>query len=164
MTRPCRRRGEQVQNSEGQLIKIPPARIGLSTSSVYPESTSSAFELARRLGYDGVEIMIGIDPVAADIDAVEKPDYHGVPMLAIHSPCLLITQRVWGTDPLVQAGAIGRGGAQARRGHRRGSSPFRWQRDYARGFVRGVRFGEHVSLALNTRWRAEGIRSRMGSH
>ena len=89
-----------MQNSEGQLIKIPPARIGLSTSSVYPESTSSAFELARRLGYDGVEIMIGIDPVAADIDAVEKlRDYHGVPVLAIHSPCLLITQRVWGTDP-----------------------------------------------------------------
>ena len=79
-------------NSEGQLIKIPPARVGLSTSSVYPESTSSAFELARRLGYDGVEIMIGIDPVAADIDAVEKlRDYHGVPVLAIHSPCLLIT-------------------------------------------------------------------------
>jgi hypothetical protein len=67
---------------------------------VYPESTSSAFELARRLGYDGVEIMVGIDPVAADIDAVEKlRDYHGVPVLAIHSPCLLITQRVWGTDP-----------------------------------------------------------------
>ena len=44
--------------------------------------------------------MIGIDPVAADIDAVEKlRDYHGVPVLAIHSPCLLITQRVWGTDP-----------------------------------------------------------------
>ena len=84
-------------NSEGQLIKIPPARVGLSTSSVYPESTSSAFELARRLGYDGVEIMIGIDPVAADIDAVEKlRDYHQVPVLAIHSPCLLITQRVWG--------------------------------------------------------------------
>jgi sugar phosphate isomerase/epimerase len=87
-------------NSEGQLIKIPPARVGLSTTSVYPESTSSAFELARRLGYDGVEIMVGIDPVAADIDAVEKlRDYHEVPVLAIHSPCLLITQRVWGTDP-----------------------------------------------------------------
>ena len=38
------RGAELVQNSEGQLIKIPPARIGLSTSSVYPESTSSAFE------------------------------------------------------------------------------------------------------------------------
>ena len=26
-------------------------------------------------------------------------DYHQVPVCAIHAPCLLITQRVWGTDP-----------------------------------------------------------------
>ena len=37
-------------NTEGQLIKVPAAKVGLSTSSVYPETTSSAFELARRLG------------------------------------------------------------------------------------------------------------------
>ena len=133
-------------NSEGQLIKIPPARVGLSTSSVYPESTSSAFELARRLGYDGVEIMVGIDPVAADIDAVEKlRDYHGVPVLAIHSPCLLITQRVWGTDPWVKlersAEAALRLDADVVVVH----PPFRWQRDYAKGFVEGVR-----DLAENT--------------
>jgi hypothetical protein len=106
-------------NSEGQLIRIPPARIGLSTSSVYPESTSSAFELARRLGYDGVEIMIGIDPVAADMDAVEKlRDYHGVPVLSIHSPCLLISQRVWGTDPWASSSG------QSRR--HAGSTPMWW--------------------------------------
>ena len=127
-------------NSQGQPIKIPPARVGLSTSSVYPESTSSAFELARRLGYDGVEIMVGIDPVAADIDAVEKlRDYHGVPVLAIHSPCLLITQRVWGTDPWAKlersAEAAQRLDANVVVVH----PPFRWQRDYARGFVEGVR-------------------------
>jgi sugar phosphate isomerase/epimerase len=127
-------------NSQGQPIKIPPARVGLSTSSVYPESTSSAFELARRLGYDGVEIMVGIDPVAADIDAVEKlRDYHGVPVLAIHSPCLLITQRVWGTDPWAKlersAEAAQRLNANVVVVH----PPFRWQRDYARGFVEGVR-------------------------
>ena len=38
------------------------AKIGLSTASVYPESTASCFELAARLGYDGVELMVGIDP------------------------------------------------------------------------------------------------------
>jgi len=120
-------------NSEGHLIKIPPARVGLSTSSVYPESTSSAFELARRLGYDGLEVMVGID-------AVEKlRDYHGVPVLAIHSPCLLITQRVWGTDPWAKlersAEAAQRLDANVVVVH----PPFRWQRDYARGFVEGVR-------------------------
>jgi sugar phosphate isomerase/epimerase len=149
-------------NSEGQLIKIPPARVGLSTSSVYPESTSSAFELARRLGYDGVEIMVGIDPVAADIDAVEKlRDYHQVPVLAIHSPCLLITQRVWGTDPWAK---LERSVEAARRldadvvvVH----PPFRWQRDYARGFVEGVRrLAESTGILLSVEnmypWRTPG--------
>jgi sugar phosphate isomerase/epimerase len=156
------RGAELVQNSEGQLIRIPPARIGLSTSSVYPESTSSAFELARRLGYDGLEIMIGIDPVAADIDAVEKlRDYHGVPVLAIHSPCLLITQRVWGTDPWSKlersAEAARRLGADVVVVH----PPFRWQRDYARGFVDGVRrLAESTGILMSVEnmfpWRTPG--------
>jgi sugar phosphate isomerase/epimerase len=119
---------------------VPSAKVGLSTSSVYPETTASGFELARRLGYDGVEVMVGIDPVAADIDAVEKlRDYHGVPVLAIHAPCLLITQRVWGTDPWAK---LERSAEAARRldadvvvVH----PPFRWQREYARNFVEGIR-------------------------
>jgi sugar phosphate isomerase/epimerase len=129
----------QAQPSR-QLIKVPPAKVGLSTASVYPETTSSAFELARRLGYDGVEVMVGIDPVAADIDAVEKlRDYHGVPVLAIHSPCLLISQRVWGNDPWAKldrsAEAARRLDAEVVVVH----PPFRWQGDYARGFVDGIR-------------------------
>jgi sugar phosphate isomerase/epimerase len=118
---------------------VPPARVGLSTSSVYPETTASGFELARRLGYDGVEVMVGIDPVAADIDAVEKlRDYHGIPVLAIHAPCLLITQRVWGTDPWAKLER------SAEAAHRLDADvvvvhpPFRWQRDYARTFVDGI--------------------------
>ncbi|HWJ52845.1 MAG TPA: sugar phosphate isomerase/epimerase [Propionibacteriaceae bacterium] len=149
-------------NSDGKLIKVPAARIGLSTSSVYPETTSSAFELARRLGYDGVELMIGIDPVAADIDAVEKlRDYHGVPVLSVHSPCLLITQRVWGTDNWVK---LERSAEAARRldadvvvVH----PPFRWQREYARGFVAGVRrLSEETGILFSVEnmypWRTPG--------
>ena len=129
-----------VSDGVERAVKVPAAKVGLSTSSVYPETTSSAFELARRLGYDGVELMVGIDPVAADIDAVEKlRDYHQVPVLSVHSPCLLITQRVWGNDPWSK---LERSAEAARRldadivvVH----PPFRWQREYARGFVEGVR-------------------------
>jgi len=125
--------------AQGEQVRVPAAKVGLSTSSVYPETTASGFELARRLGYDGVELMVGIDPVAADIDAVEKlRDYHGVPVLAIHAPCLLITQRVWGTDPWAKldrsAEAARRLGADVVVVH----PPFRWQREYARTFVEGV--------------------------
>lgn len=123
-----------------ERVQAPRAKVALSTSSVYPETTSSAFELARRLGYDGIELMVGIDPVASDVDAVEKlRDYHGVPVVAIHAPCLLITQRVWGSDPWAKlersAAAARQLGADVVVVH----PPFRWQREYARGFVDGVR-------------------------
>ena len=82
------------------MARVPEAKVVLSTASVYPESTASAFEIAARLGYDGVEVMVWTDPVSQDLEALRQlSDYHGVPILAIHAPCLLITQRVWGNDP-----------------------------------------------------------------
>lgn len=114
-------------------------KVALSTASVYPESTSAAFEIAARLGYDGVEVMVWTDPVSQDVDALRRlSDQHGVPILAIHAPCLLITQRVWSTDPwmkLERARTVAeRLGASTVVVH----PPFRWQRSYAREFVAGV--------------------------
>ena len=77
-------------------------KVALSTASVYPESTATAFEIAARLGYDGVEVMVWTDPVSQDVDALRRlSDYHRMPVLAVHAPCLLITQRVWSTDPWI---------------------------------------------------------------
>ena len=108
------------------------ARVGLSTSSVYPETTAAAFELAGALGYDGVEVMVGTDATSQDPDALKAlVDHYEVPILSIHAPCLLVTQRVWGTDPW---GKLQRAQAAA---ERLGADtvvvhpPFRWQRDYA---------------------------------
>jgi sugar phosphate isomerase/epimerase len=113
--------------------------IALSTASVYPETTANGFELAARLGYDGVEVMVGIDPISQEVDAVRHlSDYHEVPVCAVHAPCLLITQRVWGTEPwakLERSAEMARTvGADVVVVH----PPFRWQRDYAHGFVEGV--------------------------
>lgn len=112
----------------------------LSTTSVYPERTGSGFELAASLGYDGVELMVGIDPVASDVDyMVSLRDYHQIPVHAVHAPCLLVTQTTWGSDPWEKlyrsADAAQRLGADVVVVH----PPFRWQREYARGFVDGVR-------------------------
>jgi sugar phosphate isomerase/epimerase len=117
----------------------PDVKVALSTASVYPESTATAFEVAARLGYDGVEVMVWTDPVSQDVEALRRlSDYHQVPILAVHAPCLLITQRVWSTDPwtkLLRARAAAeRLGASTVVVH----PPFRWQRGYARDFVRGV--------------------------
>jgi sugar phosphate isomerase/epimerase len=113
--------------------------IALSTASVYPESTANGFELATRLGYDAVEVMVGIDPISQEVEAVRHlSDYHQIPVCAVHAPCLLITQRVWGLEPwgkLVKSAEMATAvGADVVVVH----PPFRWQRDYARSFVEGV--------------------------
>ncbi|MEV6107846.1 sugar phosphate isomerase/epimerase [Streptomyces sp. NPDC051940] len=120
-------------------VRIPDAKVALSTASVYPEPTATAFETAARLGYDGVEVMVWTDPVSQDIDALRRlSDYHQVPVLAVHAPCLLITQRVWSKDPwekLQRArSAAERLGASTVVVH----PPFRWQRQYAKEFVDGI--------------------------
>lgn len=118
---------------------MPTARVGLSTASAYPESTAAAFELAARLGYDGVEIMVWTDPVSQDVEALRKlSDYHGVPILAVHAPCLVITQRVWSTDPWVKLQKARKAAETLGAGTVVVHPPFRWQRDYARQFRAGI--------------------------
>lgn len=119
--------------------KLPP-KVLLSTSSVYPETTAAGFTLASRLGYDGIEIMVGVDPTSADVDAVERlRDYHELPVGAVHAPTLLLTRRVWGTDPWEKLDRA------AMAAHQLGAPvvvvhpPFRWQRSYAAEFTAGIR-------------------------
>ena len=106
---------------------------------MYPERTPDAFAVAARLGYDGVEVMVYTDPVSQNGDALARLiDYHQVPVLAVHAPSLLLTQLVWGTEPwskLIKAKDLAeRLGAKTVVLH----PPFRWQRDYVRGFEQGM--------------------------
>jgi sugar phosphate isomerase/epimerase len=121
------------------LTGLPATPVVLSTSSVYPERTTDAFEAAARLGYDGLEVMVYTDPVSQSADALAGLiDYHQVPVLAVHTPSLLLTQLVWGREPwakLLRAKELAeRVGAKVVVLH----PPFRWQRDYVRGFEEGV--------------------------
>jgi sugar phosphate isomerase/epimerase len=113
--------------------------VALSTASVYPESTAHAFAYAAKLGYDAVEVMVGIDALSQQVSAVKQlSDHHSLPIVAIHSPCLLFTQRVWGTEPwgkLQRSAEMAEAvGAEVVVVH----PPFRWQREYAAGFVEGI--------------------------
>jgi sugar phosphate isomerase/epimerase len=136
------------------------ARIGLSTASVYPDACAATFDLASRLGYDGVEVMVWTDPVSQEAGAVRAlSDLHGMPVLSVHAPTLLLTQRVWGPDPW---GKVDRSiemalelGAPTVVLH----PPFRWQRDYAESFAEGIALrekGSGVQLAVENMfpWRA----------
>ena len=113
--------------------------VALSTASVFPDRVPDAFEIAARLGYDGLEVMVSADAVSQDVDVLRRlADYHGMPVLALHAPCLLVTQRVWGREPwgkLVRSKEVAEAlGAKVVVVH----PPFRWQRDYAKDFTEGL--------------------------
>ncbi|MFC7418076.1 sugar phosphate isomerase/epimerase family protein [Gordonia phosphorivorans] len=118
----------------------PEIPIGLSTASVYPQNTEAAFAYAAEIGYDGVELMVWSDPVSQDVAHVAHlSQQYQVPVLSVHAPCLLISQRVWGRDPsakLVRSVQAAEDlGADTVVVH----PPFRWQREYVRGFDKLVR-------------------------
>jgi sugar phosphate isomerase/epimerase len=125
-----------MTRSESPARPIP---VALSTASVFPERTADAFELAARLGYDGIEVMVTADPISQDAEVLKRlSEYHHMPIMAVHSPCLLITQRVWGREPwakLVRSAELAEKlGARVVVVH----PPFRWQREYVRDFERGL--------------------------
>ncbi|NHC16255.1 sugar phosphate isomerase/epimerase family protein [Motilibacter deserti] len=136
--------------------------VALSSASVYPEGCTAAFEAAAALGYDGVEVMVWNDPVSQSASALERLSSHyKIPVLSIHAPTLLLTQRVWGNDPWAKIersyGLAEQLGARTVVIH----PPFRWQRDYARTFVEGLAERQErtaVALAVENMfpWKARG--------
>lgn len=114
-------------------------RVALSTSSVYPETTSAAFEWAGRLGYDAVEIMVGTDALSTDVDAVQRlRDHHQIPVVSVHAPTLLLLPRVWGTDPWEKLERSARAALQLGAPTVVVHPPFRWQGAYAKNFIAGI--------------------------
>ena len=74
-----------------------------------------------------------------------------MPVLSVHAPCLLISQRVWGANPITKLERSVRAaeqlGAQTVVVH----PPFRWQRRYAEGFseqVAELEAGSDVMVAV----------------
>lgn len=134
------------------VVSIPDIPVALSTSSAYPQSCAAAFGIAERLGYDGVEVMVWSDPLTQEAGALAAlMSLHGLPVVSVHAPTLLVSQRVWGSDPWEK---VDRSielaltlGARTVVLH----PPFRWQREYADGFAEGVALREHdtgIELAV----------------
>lgn len=116
-----------------QAGRIP---IGLSTASVWPRPVEVGFRLAAELGYDGVEIMVGLDRASQDVGRLRNlAAAYRVPVLAVHAPCLLITQRVWSPDPETRLRESVRAALELGAGTVVIHPPFRWQRRYADGFA-----------------------------
>lgn len=114
--------------------------VGLSTASVFPEPPDAAFAAAAELGYDGVELMVGLDKRSQQVDEIEQLSRRSrVPVLAVHAPCLLITQRVWGSDPWRKLERTAQAAEQLGAPTVVVHPPFAWQLQYARRFADGLR-------------------------
>lgn len=75
-------------------------KLSLSTSSVNPLNIGVAFEAAKLLGFDGIELMVSPSKLTQDIDYVRKlVEDTGIPVTSIHAPTLLLCKFVWGTHP-----------------------------------------------------------------
>jgi sugar phosphate isomerase/epimerase len=104
-----------------------------SSAAFFARPLAETFGLLAETGYGGVEVMVTKDPASQDPRRMrELAADHGLAIGAIHAPCLLLTRRVWGTDPV---GKIYRAievaeeaGAPLVVVH----PPYRWQRSYRR--------------------------------
>lgn len=78
-----------------------PLTIACSTVSLFARPLDQVFPLISEAGFAAVEVMVTKDPDTGDPDRLrELAEDHGVRIAAIHAPFLLMTRRVWGTDPV----------------------------------------------------------------
>jgi sugar phosphate isomerase/epimerase len=147
---------------EGRPVRVPGAPVALSSASVYPQNCADAFALAAGLGYDGVEVMVWTDPLSQEpASLLGLVEHYQVPVLAIHAPTLLVTQRVWGREPWEKLHRSCRLALELGAGTVVVHPPFRWQREYAAGFIEGVErlsddYGVRLAVENMYPWRARG--------
>src|SRR5688500_15990066 len=80
---------------------MPTPRLLFSSAAFFGRPLADTFTLMADTGYTGVEVMVTRDPSSQDpawMRGLAEP--HGLPIAAIHAPCLLVTRRIWGADPV----------------------------------------------------------------
>jgi sugar phosphate isomerase/epimerase len=78
-------------------------RLLLSTAPFFRYPLREAFRHTREAGYDAVEVMVTSDPATQDAKRLlELAAEFDLSIQALHAPFLLLTRRVWGTDPVTK--------------------------------------------------------------
>jgi sugar phosphate isomerase/epimerase len=76
-------------------------RIACSTVSLFSHSLHEIFPLLAETGFEHLELMVTKDPDTQDARRVsELAEDHGLGIVAIHAPFLLMTRSVWGREPV----------------------------------------------------------------
>ncbi len=71
-----------------------------STAPFFRQPLREGFRHIARAGFDSVEVMVTQDPATQEPHLLSRAAHEfGLSVEAIHAPFLLVTRRVWGTDP-----------------------------------------------------------------
>ncbi|MGZ8578482.1 MAG: sugar phosphate isomerase/epimerase family protein [Actinomycetota bacterium] len=104
-----------------------------SSAAFFARPLADTFRLVAECGYTGVEVMVTKDPSSQDPAVMRRlAADHGLTIGALHAPALLLTRRVWGTDP------VGKIRTAVQVAEAAGiplvvmHPPYRWQRSYRR--------------------------------
>jgi sugar phosphate isomerase/epimerase len=72
-----------------------------SSAAFFARPLGDTFRIVAETGYTGVEVMVTKDPASQDPAAMRAlAKEFGLTIGAIHAPSLLLTRKVWGTDPV----------------------------------------------------------------
>ena len=135
--------------------------VALSSASVYPLSVHDAFAVAQDLGFDGVEVMVTNNATSQSPHSLlELSHRYRQPIVSIHAPTLLLTQKVWGSAwnkiemSCRMAREVGCGTVVVH-------PPFRWQSNYAENFPAGIRqladmYQVRIAVENMYPWRVRG--------
>lgn len=135
--------------------------VALSSASVYPLSVHDAFAVAQDLGFDGVEVMVTNNATSQSPHSLlELSHRYRQPIVSIHAPTLLLTQKVWGAawNKIEMSCRMAREvGCDTVVVH----PPFRWQSNYAENFTAGVReladmYQVRIAVENMYPWRVRG--------
>ncbi len=113
--------------------RFPTPHLTCSTAAFFARPLREAFATIAGAGFHGVEVMVTRDPATQEAHRLrDLAEEYGVKIRAIHGPFLLMTRKVWGTDPV---GKIYRSielAEDARVPLVVVHPPFRWQTGYRR--------------------------------
>jgi len=107
------------------------ARVLFSSAAFFGRPLAETMRLAAEAGYAGVEVMVTRDPASQDPRRIrELARGYNLEVGALHAPCLLLTRRIWGTDPVGKIYRAMEVAEDAGAGLVVMHPPFRWQRGY----------------------------------
>jgi sugar phosphate isomerase/epimerase len=110
---------------------MPTPRLLFSSAAFFGRPLAETFGLVADAGYEGVEVMVTRDPASQDPRWMRRlAEAHGLTIGAIHAPCLLVTRRIWGADPVGKVERAAEVAADAEVPVVVMHPPYRWQSSY----------------------------------